>query len=115
MNKTLRTSLPIAAVAVAMVGLTPIMPTACTQVYVDANGRQVSGYPSTQQAVDVVEAIGDAAPPVALALGHPEWAVIADVVIRLAALAVAWLWPPPKREVLTVSPSPSPPHGTAPL
>ena len=95
MPNTVKKIGPLAAIAVALVGITPMLPSGCTQIFTAVPAVAPSSMPTTQTAVDTVHAIGTTTATVLAATGQPFWIPIADIVFRLAALVVAWTWPPP--------------------
>jgi len=50
---------------------------------------------TTQQVTEALKVGGDVGTVVVTAVGHPEWAIIIDLVVRLAAVVAAWLIRPP--------------------
>jgi hypothetical protein len=106
MTKKTKRNASLAAVALAMIGIAPFVGSSCSSFYaVDAKTGLLRPA-TTQEAVQTVTAIGDAAGGVVAALGGAAYLPWIDLGVRVIALLTAWLLEPPRRKTATVAATP---------
>lgn len=78
--------------AVAFVGVLPFANPGCGDIYViDTTTGELR--PATEdEAKAIVEGVGLAAKAVAVAVGQPQYVIFIDIAVRVAALAVGFLY-----------------------
>jgi hypothetical protein len=85
----------IMLLCVAVAGVTPFVPAACSGMKVYDVNTHAWRPMTAQDANAVISVAGPAAATAAAALGQPEWIPVIDLATRLAALVSAWLFTNP--------------------
>jgi len=93
------------AIGVALVGILPFANPGCQNLFVlDSETGELR--PATPEEVTkIVDKVGDVARIGVVAIGRPEWLVFVDVAVRVAALAVGFLYGRKELAVKTVTQS----------
>lgn len=98
-----RQTVVFVCIAVALVGILPFANPGCQNIMVldPATGELREATPDEITAI--VEGVGDVAKVVTIAVGQPQYVPLIDIAVRIAALAVGFLYGRKELAVKTVT------------